>query len=94
MFDRIGGKNNKMTKKDVRMVWEQKQVIMCWFVTFGSFRADRPELLTGIFFSLVDRKQQQNDRKLCIKDLGEKCGYLGLVSIFGRLSFLGSCLLF
>jgi len=28
-----------MTKNDVHMVWVQKQVIMCWFVTFGSFRA-------------------------------------------------------
>jgi len=28
-----------MTKNDVRMVWVKKQVIMCWFVTFGSFRA-------------------------------------------------------
>jgi len=31
--------NNKMTENDVWMVWVQKQVIMCWFVTFGSFRA-------------------------------------------------------
>jgi len=68
----------------------QKQVILCWFVTFGSFRQQRPELLTGIFFSRVDRKQQQNDQKLCTKDLGEKCSYLGLVSIFGRFSYLGS----
>jgi len=30
--------NNKMTKNDVHMVWVQKQVIMCWFVTFRSFR--------------------------------------------------------
>jgi len=28
-----------MTKNDVQMVWVQKEVIMCWFVTFGSFRA-------------------------------------------------------
>jgi len=28
-----------MTENDVNMVWVQKQVIMCWFVTFGSFRA-------------------------------------------------------
>jgi len=27
-----------MTENDVHMVWVQKQVIMCWFVTFGSFR--------------------------------------------------------
>jgi len=33
------GNNNKMTENDVRMVWVQKQVIMCWFVTFESFRA-------------------------------------------------------
>jgi len=26
-----------MTENDVHMVWVQKQVIMCWFVTFGSF---------------------------------------------------------
>jgi len=28
-----------MTENDVHIVWMQKQVIMCWFVTFGSFRA-------------------------------------------------------
>jgi len=31
--------NNKMTKNDVQMVWMQKQVIICWFITFESFRA-------------------------------------------------------
>jgi len=31
--------NNKITKNDLRMVWVQKQVIMCSFVTFSSFRA-------------------------------------------------------
>jgi len=31
--------NNKMIENDVDMVWVQKQVIMCWFVTFGCFRA-------------------------------------------------------
>jgi len=30
---------NKITENDVHMVWVQKQVIMCWFVTSGSFRA-------------------------------------------------------
>jgi len=29
-----------MTVNDVDMVWVQKQVIMCWFVTFGNFRAN------------------------------------------------------
>jgi len=33
------GNNNKMTENDVHMVWVQKQVIICWFVTFASFRA-------------------------------------------------------
>jgi len=28
-----------MTENDVHMVWVQKQVITCEFVTFGSFRA-------------------------------------------------------
>jgi len=28
-----------MTEKNVYIVWVQKQVIMCSFVTFGSFRA-------------------------------------------------------
>jgi len=79
-----------MIENDVHMVWVEKQVIMCWFVTLGSLRAQRHELLTGIFFSRIDRKQQQNDRKLCTKDLGEKYSYLGLVSIFGRFSYLGS----
>jgi len=30
--------NNKMTENDVPMVWVQKQLIMCCFVTFTSFR--------------------------------------------------------
>ena len=29
-------------------------------------------------------QQQQNDQKLCAKDLGEKCSHLGLVLIFHR----------
>jgi len=33
------GNNNKMIENDVPMVWVQKQVIKCWFVTFASFRA-------------------------------------------------------
>jgi len=41
--------------------------------------------------SRIDGKQQQNDRKFCEKDLGVKCSYLGLVSIFGNFSCLGSC---
>jgi len=32
------GNNNKMTENDARTVWVQKQVIMCCFVTFASFR--------------------------------------------------------
>jgi len=59
-----------------------------------------------IFLSYIDVKQQQNDQKLCAKDLGEKwfsfqklCtkrlgenySYLWLVSIFGKFSYLGSC---
>jgi len=28
-----------MTENDVHMVWVEKQAIMCWFVTFGSFCA-------------------------------------------------------
>jgi len=35
-------------------------------------------------------KQQQNDRKLCEKDLDEKCSYLVLVSIFGKFFHLYS----
>jgi len=33
------GKNNKIIENHVQMVWVLKQVIMCWFVNFGSFRA-------------------------------------------------------
>jgi len=40
--------------------------------------------------SRIDGKQQQNDRNLCAKDLGEKSSYLGLLSIFGWFSCLGS----
>jgi len=43
-----------------------------------------------MFLSRIDGKQQQNDRKLYVKDFGEKCSYPVLVSIFGRLSCLGS----
>jgi len=32
------GKNNKLTENHVHMVWVQKQVIMCWLVTFANFR--------------------------------------------------------
>jgi len=81
--------NNEMTENDVRMVWVQKQVIMCWFVTFANFHAKWLQLLTIIFFSRNDGKQQQqNDRKLCAKDMGEKCNYLGMISIFGKFSCL------
>jgi len=30
---------NKMTKNDEQIVLVQKEVIMCLFITFGSFRA-------------------------------------------------------
>ena len=83
------GKNNKITENNVWMVWVQKQVIMCWFVTFASFRFKWPKPLTVIFLSRIDGKQRQNDRKLCER-FGWKCSYLGLVSIFGRFSCLGS----
>ena len=83
--------NNKMTKNNVQMVWMQKQVIMCLLVTFASFRVKWPKLLTIIVLSRIDGKQQQNNRKLCGKDLGEKCSYLVLVFIYGRFSWLRSC---
>jgi len=35
-------KTNKMTENNVRVVWMQKEVIMCLFVTSESFRAYRP----------------------------------------------------
>jgi len=74
-----------MTENDVNMVWVQKQVIVCWFVTFGSFRGKWRKLVTVIFFSCIDVKQQQNDRKLCAKDMGEKRSHFGLVFIFDRV---------
>jgi len=40
--------------------------------------------------SHIDEKLQPNDRKLCTKDFGENCSYLGLVSIFARFSYLRS----
>jgi len=73
--------NNKITENDVHMVWVKKQVIMCWFVTFASFRAKWRKLVSVIVLSCIDVKQQQNDRKLCAKDLGEKCSHLRLVVI-------------
>jgi len=74
----------------MRMVFIQQEVIMCWFVIFVSFRGKWLKLLNIIFLSRIDGKQQQNDRKLCAKDVGEKWSYLGLVSIFGSFSWLGS----
>jgi len=62
------GKNNKMTENHVQIVWVQKEVIMCWLVTFASFRAKLPKLVTVICLSCIDVKQQQNDRKLSAKD--------------------------
>jgi len=46
-----------MTEDDVDMVWVQKQVIMCWFLTFRSYRAKWPKLLIIIFLSRSDGKQ-------------------------------------
>jgi len=46
-----------MTENDVHMVWVQNQVIMCWFVTFGSLRAERPKLLTVMFLSRNNEKE-------------------------------------
>jgi len=57
---------NKITENDVRMVWMQKQVMMCWFVTSATFCAKWLKLLTVIFFSRIDGKQQ-NDRKFVEK---------------------------
>jgi len=51
------GNNKKMSENNVRMVWVQKEVIMCWFVTFASLRAKLPKLLTVIFLSRIDGKQ-------------------------------------
>jgi len=36
----------------------------------------------------MNGKQEQNDRNLCAKGLGEKWSYLEMVSIFGRFSCL------
>ena len=85
------GNKNKMSENDVSMVLVQKEVIMCWFVNFATFRANWLKLLTVIFISRIDGKQQQNDRDLFAKDLCQKCSYLRLVSIFGSFSYLGSC---
>jgi len=82
-----------MTENDMSMVWVEKQVIMCWFVTFGNFRAKWPKLVTVIFFSCIDVKQIQNDRKLCAKDMGEKHSPLELVFIFDRFLFRRYCTL-
>jgi len=76
-----------MTENDMRMVFVQ-QVIMCWFVIFASFRSIWLKLLTIILLGRIAGQQQQNDQKLCAKDLGEKWSYLGLVSIFSSFSCL------
>jgi len=58
---------NKITENDVRMGWVQKQVMMCWFVNSGTFRAKWLKLLTVVFFSRIDGKQQQNDKTVVEK---------------------------
>jgi len=85
------GNKNKMTENDVRMGWVQKQVMMWLFVTIETFPAKWLKLLTVICFSRIDGKQEQNDQKLCGKDFGQKRSYLGLVTIFGRFWYVGSC---
>jgi len=80
-----------MTENDVRMGWVQKQVMMWLFVTIETFPAKCLKLLSIIFLSRIDWKQEQNDQNLCEKDLSRKCSYLGWVSIFGRFLYLGSC---
>jgi len=84
------GNNKIMSENNVWMVRVQKEVIMCWFVTFLNFRAKWPKFVIVIFLSCIYAKQQQNYRKLCAKDLDAKCSYFGLVSIFVRFSCLGS----
>jgi len=76
------------------MVWVQKQVIKCWIVAIAGFRVKWPKLLTIIFLSWIDGKQQQNDRKLCTKDLGEKCSYLGWFPFLVGFRVYGPVLLF
>jgi len=51
------GNNKIMSENNVWMVWVQKEVIMCCFVTFASFRAKQPILLIVIFLSCIDGKQ-------------------------------------
>jgi len=62
------GKNNKMIENHVQIVCVQKYVMMCYFVTFASFDAKWPKLVTVIFLSCIDVKQQQNNRKRYAKD--------------------------
>jgi len=71
-----------MKENDVDMVWVQKQVIMCWFVTFGSFRAKWTKLVTLIFLRCINVKQQQNDRNYVQKIWAKN------VVIFLSFSFL------
>jgi len=42
-----------MTENDMRIVFVQQQVIMCWFVVFASFRGKWLKLLTILFLSLL-----------------------------------------
>jgi len=34
------GNKNKMAENYLQMVWVQKEVIMCWVLTFASFHAN------------------------------------------------------
>ena len=68
----LTGNNNKIMKNDVHMVWVQKQVILCWFVTFGSFRAKWPKLVSVIVFTCIDFETTTKWLKIKCKIFGWK----------------------
>jgi len=62
-----------MTENNLQMVWVQKEVIMCWFVTFASFRANDLNFWPLYFWVVVmgnNNKMIENYvRKIWVKNV-------------------------
>jgi len=67
----------------------QKQVIMCGFITFESFRATSPKFVTVMLYLCETTTKWP---KLGTKDLSEKRSHLRFIFIFDRVCAEGSVL--
>jgi len=62
-----------MIENDVHMVWVQKQVIICWFVSFGVF-VDKDLNFWTEYFSVVfmennNKMTENNVQKIWVKNV-------------------------